>query len=279
VTVERPTPAPGEDPDPEALRKVARAAAEAGAAVAMWWRDRADRLLVEDKAGPADLVSQADRETEAAIREVVAEHRPDDEVLGEEAGSTPGRSNVRWIVDPIDGTTNYLYGRPDWAVSVAAATVDGAQLLAGVVAEPMLDRLTEASRGAGTWAQGERVAAPAAVDLERVLIEINLGNEAQRRRAGALHDALVPVVRDVRRGGSAAAALAQLATGRCDAVWVPGLQPWDCAAGISLVHEAGGVVGDLAGPTPGTWPRSGDVLATSAGLWEGLRTLLAPVYG
>jgi myo-inositol-1(or 4)-monophosphatase len=91
-------------------------------------------------------------------------------------------------------------------------------------------------------------------------------------------DALVPRVRDVRRGGSAAAALAQLATGRADAVWVPGLQPWDCAAGVLLVQESGGLVGDLAGPSAGTWPASGDVLAAGRNLWEPLRTLLAGVY-
>jgi myo-inositol-1(or 4)-monophosphatase len=244
----------------------------------MWWRQRADRLVIEDKAGPADLVSQADRETEAAIRTVLAEHRPDDAVLGEETGSTDGGSGVRWIVDPIDGTTNYLYGRPDWAVSVAAASVAGDELLAGVVVEPMLGFLTEASRGGGTWAQGERVPPLQPVDLERVLIELNLGNAEQRQRAGLLHDALIPAVRDVRRGGSAAAALAQVATGRCNAAWVPGLQPWDCAAGVLLVQEAGGISGDLDGVAPGTWPQSGDVLAAPAELWEPLRAILASVY-
>jgi myo-inositol-1(or 4)-monophosphatase len=88
----------------------------------------------------------------------------------------------------------------------------------------------------------------------------------------------VPRVRDVRRGGSAACALAQLATGRVDAVWAPGLQPWDCAAGVLLVHESGGVVGDLDGRTPGTWPASGDVLATRSELWEPLSEVLAPTY-
>jgi myo-inositol-1(or 4)-monophosphatase len=90
--------------------------------------------------------------------------------------------------------------------------------------------------------------------------------------------ALVTRVRDVRRGGSAAAALAHVATGRADAAWLPGLQPWDCAAGVLLVQEAGGVVGDLAGRSPGTWPGSGDVLAAAGPLWEQLRTMLAGAY-
>jgi myo-inositol-1(or 4)-monophosphatase len=91
-------------------------------------------------------------------------------------------------------------------------------------------------------------------------------------------DALVPRVRDVRRGGSAAAALAQVATGRADALWAPGLQPWDCAAGVLLVQEAGGTVGDLDGPSPGTWPASGDVLAAAGPLWKALQEVLTPAW-
>jgi myo-inositol-1(or 4)-monophosphatase len=89
---------------------------------------------------------------------------------------------------------------------------------------------------------------------------------------------LLPLVRDLRRAGSAAAALARLTTGRIDAAWLPGLKPWDCAAGVLLVQEAGGVVGDLVGPTPGTWPPTGDVLACPPGLWRPLHTALYPVY-
>jgi len=96
--------------------------------------------------------------------------------------------------------------------------------------------------------------------------------------AGRTIDALVPRVRDVRRGGSAAVALAQVATGRADAVWAPGLRPWDCAAGVLLVQEAGGTTGDLAGPAPGTWPASGDVLAASGALWEALHEVLAATW-
>jgi myo-inositol-1(or 4)-monophosphatase len=276
-----PAPAGEEHVVPSALDELlttARVAAQAGARAAMYWRDRADQLRVEEKVGPDDLVSQADRDAEQAVRAVLAEHRPDDGVLGEEGGATTGSTDVWWIVDPIDGTTNYLYGRPDWAVSVAAARVTDGQLLAGVVVEPMLGRLTEARLGGGTRADGVPVPALGDVELARALIELNLGRGTQRLEAGRMIDALVPRVRDVRRGGSAAAALAQLATGRADAVWVPGLQPWDCAAGVLLVQESGGLVGDLAGLSAGTWPASGDVLAAGRNLWEPLRTLLAGVY-
>ena len=260
------------------LLAVAHEATEAGARVALRWRERAEQLRVEEKAGPADLVSQADREAEEAIRAVLALRRPDDGILGEEHGGAAGRSGVRWLVDPIDGTTSYLYGRPDWAVSVAACDAADGRLLAGVVAEPAAGRSAGARAGGGTWAGGGRVAALRQDDLQRALIEVNLGRPEQRLRAGEMVAALAPRVRDLRRGGSAAAGLAAVATGRADAAWLPGLQPWDCAAGVLLVQEAGGVVGDLAGPSPGTWPAGGDVLAAAPGLFEPLRALLAPAY-
>ncbi len=263
--------------DLDELLSVARRAAEAGARVALQWRAKAGQLRVEEKAGPADLVSEADRDTERTIRAVLADLRPDDAVLGEEQGAAGGRSGVRWLVDPIDGTTSYLYGRPDWAVSVAAAG-NGDRLLAGVVAEPMADRFTEARAGGGTRTGGRPVAIPRPDDLGRALIEVNLGRPEQRLRAGAMVAALAPRVRDLRRGGSAAAALANVATGLADAAWLPGLQPWDCAAGILLVQEAGGVVGDLAGRVPGTWSPGGDVLAAAEPLWEPLREMLAAAY-
>ncbi|GAB2614944.1 inositol monophosphatase [Paractinoplanes abujensis] len=267
------------DSELDELLTTARRAARAGARVALDWRAHADRLLVEEKAGPADLVSQADRETETAIRAVLAAHRPGDGVLGEEHGALDGRSGVRWLVDPIDGTTSYLYGRSDWAVSVAACDAAGGRLLAGVVVEPELDRMTEARRGGGTRTRGAPVAVLEQDDLARTLVEVNLGRPEQRPRAAAMVGALASRVRDLRRGGSAAAALANVATARADAAWLPGLQPWDCAAGVLLVLEAGGVVGDLDGRHEGTWPRSGDVLAASKGLFEPLRGLLSPAYG
>jgi myo-inositol-1(or 4)-monophosphatase len=245
----------------------------------MEWRARAGSLEVEEKADPGDLVSHADRDAEKSIRALLTRLRPDDEILGEEGGTTPGVSGIQWAVDPIDGTTNYLYGRSDWAVSVAALRKADRQLLVGAVAEPAIDRMTLASVGGGltgdvmpTATQGQ------SVPLMRALIEVNFGRVQQKSCAGQMVDALVPHVRDVRRGGSAACALAQLATGRVDAVWAPGLQPWDCAAGVLLVLEAGGMVGDLSGPTPGTWPASGDVLAASPALWWRLRELLEPIY-
>jgi myo-inositol-1(or 4)-monophosphatase len=262
--------------DLDELLSVAREAAAEGARTAMSWRAR--ELVVEEKAASDDLVSQADRDAEQAVRAVLARRRPGDAVLGEETGATAGAGRVRWIVDPIDGTTNYLYGRPDWAVSVAAADAADGTLLAGVVVEPVLGRTTEARRGGGTFADGVPVPALSQTDLSRALVELNFGRPAQRVLAGRVIDALLPRVRDLRRGGSAATALAQVATGRADAVWAPGLQPWDCAAGVLLVQEAGGTTGDLDGPLPGTWPAGGDVLAAADPLWHALEEILTAVW-
>lgn len=261
------------------LMLVGQSAAEAGARVAMRWLRQIDDLDIEEKNGPRDLVSRADRDTEDAIIAELLRTRPDDGVLAEERGAVTGTSGVDWAVDPIDGTTNYLYKRPDWAVSVAAIQRDDRRLLAAAVCEPVLGTVTTACCGGGTWAGGRRMTVADCNSLDRALIELNLGRAEQKAKAGSMVDALVPHVRDVRRGGSAASALAQLATGRADGVWAPGLQVWDGAAGALLVEEAGGTVGDLWGSTPGMWPSSGDVLAAPPTLWVALQQMIAPIYG
>jgi myo-inositol-1(or 4)-monophosphatase len=266
------------EPETRELLALARRATEAGVEVANAWFRRREELQVEEKAAADDLVSQADRDTEAAIRAVLTEARPEDGVLGEEDGMTGGASEVYWLIDPIDGTTNYLYGRPDWAVSVAAVHRASSRSLVGVVAEPALGKTTEASRGGGAWSDGRRLRRRGGVELERALVEVNWGQPAQRGLAADLLRALVPRVRDVRRGGSAAAALAQVADGRADAYWGPGLQSWDGAAGALIVAEAGGEVGDLEHTTGGDWPAGGDVLAAAPSLWEPLREILRSVY-
>jgi myo-inositol-1(or 4)-monophosphatase len=266
------------DVDARALLDVALEAAAVGAEVADRWAQRHDELRVSEKAASDDLVSQADTETEVAICEVLRRHRRHDALLGEEGGDQAGTSGIRWLVDPIDGTTSYLYGRPDWAVSVAATDATG-RVLVGVVVEPALGRTTHASAEGGTWCDSRRVEALRQSDLGRALVELNLGRPDQKAHAPGMLGALVPNVRDVRRGGSAAVALANVACGRADAAWVPGLHAWDCAAGVLLVAEAGGVVGDLHGPCGGCVPTTGDVLAAPPGLWEPLRALLATAYG
>lgn len=264
------------------LLGVAGQAAQAGAAVALAWRERAGELTVEQKSGPGDLVSQADRESEDAVRALLAHRRPDDAVLGEEHGAdTAQPGGLVWVVDPIDGTTNYLYGRNEWAVSVAVCEVaaDGqpGQVLAGVVTEPAVHHTTAARLGGGTTGNGRPVRVLPTSELALAVVDLGLGRAARRARAGALYAELVPRVRDVRRSGSAASALAQVATGRAEACWSPDLAPWDLAAGVLLVREAGGTVGDLDGVVAGGLPPR-DVLASGPALFDPLRRLLRGVY-
>ena len=265
----------------EELLDTAYDVARAAGAAALAWRERTG-LIVQEKTGPGDLVSQADRDAEQAARDVLARRRPGDAVTGEEAGTTCGTDladQVRWLVDPIDGTTNYVYGRDDWAVSVAAVDADSGAVLAGVVAEPASGRLTGARLGGGTRCNGRLVQIRATTSLDQVVADVGLGRAAHRPLAGRLFELAVPQLRDLRRSGSAALALVHVATGRADACWGPGLQPWDAAAGLLLVVEAGGVVGDLDGPGDGAFPASGNVLAAAPAVFEPLRHLLCEVYG
>jgi myo-inositol-1(or 4)-monophosphatase len=264
-------------PTPRDLLQVAREAAGVAAELALSWRRRADQLQVEQKSGPADLVSQADREVEDAVRAVIARRRPADGVLGEEGGGSAGSSDVEWVIDPIDGTLSYLYGLADWTVSLAARSTDGL-LLAGVVAAPAIGYLATASRGGGTCVNDRPIEVRDTTDLSHALVGVNFGRDATRAAAGRMVDALIPLVRHVRRGGSTAAALTEVAIGSADAVWTPDAQPWDIAAGVLLVQEAGGLVGDLDGVVEGIAPPSGNVLAASPGIWEQLRVLLAEAY-
>ena len=263
---------------PAELLAVAMEAAQVAAGLAVSWRERADQLRIDEKTGPHDLVSQADREVEDAVRAVVGRHRPADGVLGEEGGESRGTSGIDWIIDPIDGTLSYLYGKSDWTISVAAARSSNSELLAGVVAAPMLNQVTTASLGGGTWFNGRRAAVRDTSDLTHAVMEINFGRGDRAAKAGRMVDALMSRIRHIRRGGSTAGALVEVALGHAEAAWSPGTQPWDVAAGVLLVREAGGQVGDLNGVVTGTWPASLDVLAASPALWEPLRTLLEDVY-
>lgn len=280
----------------DALLDAALEAAAAGASTALDWLRRRDALTVEQKTGPSDLVSQADRDTEDAIRAVLSRRRPGDAMIGEEHGLGEGsggdgyrEGDVVWVVDPVDGTTNYLYGLDAWAVSVAAVRTGppgaGAdapahgEVLAAVVVEPMTGRTTRARRGGGTWCDTRRCAVREEDDLGQALVEVGLGHGPDRRYAGPLVGVLDQRVRDVRRGGSAVTALAMVATGRADAYWGPTVRVWDVAAGVLLVREAGGVVGDLSGAgADGGTPREGALLASGPALFEPLRALIAPVY-
>ena len=193
------------------------------------------------KSSATDPVSDADRDAEAMILGLLRSERPDDAVLGEEGTSASGTSGLRWIVDPLDGTVNYLYGLPNFAVSIACEDGDGT--VVGVVHEPLSGETFTAIRGGGAWRDGGALAVNRPESLARSLVATGFSYEAERRaRQGELFARLLPHVRDMRRAGSAAIDLAWVACGRLDGYYEHGLNPWDWAGGALLVQEAGGVV-------------------------------------
>jgi len=245
--------------DPEALLRIAvEAAGEAGRLLASWRGDERPEI-VDTKSSPTDVVTEMDRRSEALITEWIRAVRPGDAVLGEEGGQTlggpgatdaGGRAQVRWVVDPLDGTVNYLYGLPDWAVSIAAE-VDGT-ILAGVVEVPRFGERFTAVAGRGAWLHrdGSAIAlrCNTGVTLGQALVGTGFGYDASRRQVqGEVVAALLPHVRDIRRGGSAAVDLCSVAAGRMDAFFERGLNYWDYAAGGLIAREAGALVGGLAG--------------------------------
>ena len=197
---------------------------------------------VRTKTSLTDMVSELDRASEALVRETLLAARPDDAILGEEDGLVgPGTSGVRWVVDPLDGTTNYLYRYPAWAVSIAAE-VDGV-VVAGVVHDPLHGETFTAVQGGGAWCEGRRLEVSGAPTLATALVGTGFGYEKEvRARQGVVVARVLPCVRDIRRGGAAALDLCWVALGRLDAYYERGLQPWDWAAGMLVAAEAGAQV-------------------------------------
>jgi myo-inositol-1(or 4)-monophosphatase len=202
-------------------------------------------LRVSSKSTPTDLVSEADHAAEKLIRDRIAAARPDDGVLGEEGGDRAGTSGVHWIVDPLDGTVNFLFDIPQWAVSIACEDADGA--LAGVVYDPLRDELFAAERDGPPMLDGAPITASTRQDLATALVGTGFGYDSEVRRAQAAVAArLLPDVRDIRRFGSAAIDLAWTACGRLDAYYEHGLNAWDLAAGRLICERAGLEVHPLA---------------------------------
>ena len=193
------------------------------------------------KSSSTDLVSAADRDAEALIRSGLETDRPEDGLVGEEGSRSDSASGRRWIVDPLDGTTNFLFGIPQWAVSIA---LEGHL---GVVFDPVRDELFSAARGSGAWLNGSPLRVRPRADLSTALIATGFGYAAERRsRQGQVIARVLPRVRDIRRAGAAALDLCWLASGRVDGYFERGLHAWDWAAARIIVEEAGGAVSDLA---------------------------------
>jgi myo-inositol-1(or 4)-monophosphatase len=293
---------------PDAGELLALAAKTAAAAARLLADEGAQARpeVVETKSSLTDVVTEMDRRAEALITEQIRAARPGDAILGEEGGEThgapaPGQpggapaAEVRWIVDPLDGTVNYLYGLSDWAVSIAAEVAG--TIVAGVVAVPLHGETFLAVRGQGAWrrtdsglhsavgsgavgsgpggsgADGDTaLRCNRGVPLGQALVGTGFGYLPGRRRVqGEVVSALLPQIRDIRRGGSASVDLCMVAAGRLDAFYERGLNYWDYAAGALIAAEAGARVTGLAGRPPG----SSMTVAAGPGLYEQLTGALA----
>jgi myo-inositol-1(or 4)-monophosphatase len=243
-----------------------RAARQAGQ-IMMRSMDRLDAVQVEEK-GRNDFVSSVDREAETAIIDALHKAYPEHGILGEEHGEayTGSRSGstteFTWIIDPIDGTTNYLQGIPHFCVAIGLKK--GLQLEHGVIFDPVRNEAFVASRGYGAQLNGKRIRVSRKTRLEDAVLGTGIPPASIQRVLDAYMDMLkdfTATCRGIRRAGSAALDLAYVAAGRADGFWEFGLSPWDIAAGTVLVREAGGFVGDLAGGDE--FMKSGNIVAAN----------------
>jgi myo-inositol-1(or 4)-monophosphatase len=229
-------------------------------------------LVVRTKSTPTDVVTLMDTGAEQLIAATIRSARPGDAILGEEGADQAAAegNQVRWIVDPIDGTVNYLYGLPQWAVSIAAEV--GGVVVAGAVLDPSKAELFTAERGAGARLNGVPIAASACSNLSQALVGTGFGYDSTRRaRQAQVLTGVLPVVRDIRRLGAASLDLCALACARLDGYFERGLNLWDYAAAGLIASEAGARVEGLHGAPP-----TGDLLvAASPGVFAALHDLVA----
>lgn len=254
-------------PAADALALATEAARDAGALLLELRQSPA--AGVRSKSSATDLVSEADERAEHAIVTAIRKRRPDDAIVAEEGSSASGSSGVSWYVDPLDGTINYLYGIPQWAVSICCA--DNAGPLAAVVFDPLRNELFRATRGGGARLGEQRLAVTNKRELASALIATGFGYDAaQRVTQGRILANLMGDVRDIRRFGSASLDLCWLAAGRFDAYFESVDKPWDWMGGALLVREAGGRVTELTPANP-AFPR---IIASGVGIHDGLVALI-----
>jgi myo-inositol-1(or 4)-monophosphatase len=233
--------------------------------------DQLDRLEYSSK-GRNDYVSQADVEAERAVLDVLTRAYPDHGIIAEESGEREG-SEYTWVIDPLDGTTNFLHGFPMFAVSVAVKR--GGVLEHGVVYDPLHDEMFTASRGEGAQLNGKRLR----VSTTRQLAPSLLGTGFPFRDLGIIEpwmrsfQSLLPKTSGIRRAGAAALDLAYVAAGRLDGFWEFGLKPWDMAAGALLIREAGGLVADVSGGQD--FLESGNLVSANPLIFEEFRKIVA----
>lgn len=248
-----------------------RLAREAGT-MALRGRRSGRDLRSETKSTATDVVTEYDRASEELIVAGLRSARPHDGLIGEEGTSTTGDSGIEWLIDPIDGTTNFLYDLPGWGVSIAARSDDDTEV--GVVYVPTTDEMFTAARGEGAHLNGIPIHCSATTDLTTALVATGFGYRPERRAAQARRlETLLPRVRDLRRFGAAAPDLCYVAAGRVDAYYEEWLNAWDLAAGELIAREAGCLSGSLdGGPV-----RPSSTLVAAPGVFAALQTLLTEI--
>ncbi|MGB8649786.1 MAG: inositol monophosphatase family protein [Mycobacteriales bacterium] len=233
---------------------------------------RASVGVLDTKSSPTDVVTAADRAVESLLVSALTAARPEDGLLGEEGAGSTGTSGVRWVIDPIDGTVNYLYGIPQWAVSIGVETASGTQV--GVVYDPSKEELWQAVRGGGAVLNGSSLRCSSVTSLDQALIGTGFGYDARRRAAqAAALPVLLPAVRDVRRLGAGSLDLCSVAAARLDGYFEQGLSAWDLSAGALIAAEAGARVAGLRGAEAS----SSLVVAAGPGVFDALHDLLVSV--
>lgn len=260
-------------------------AAHAGAAILQSYAANRADLVIDHKARN-DLVSQADRDAEAAVLMHLRERTPDYGIVAEETGGRP-EGHATWYIDPLDGTTNFLHGIPHYAVSIALIAHAGVRMLGGkvlevdtpvvaVVYDPCREEMFTAMADGGAWLNGHRINCSRTQSIAESVVATGFpfrDFSFADQYMPMLHDA-INSTRGVRRLGAAALDLAWTACGRYDGYWEMGLAPWDVAAGTLLVREAGGSAGDMYGLEP--WPISGNVVSGNQPVYKELQAMIAP---
>ncbi len=256
---------------PAELAAIAEALArEAGDLI----RSRLDDVIsISTKSTATDMVTEVDRQSERLIVSRLESLRPGDALLGEEGTTSAGNTGVRWIFDPLDGTTNYIYGFPAFCVSIGVE-VDG-HPVAGAVYDPLRGEMFTATAGGGAVVDGRPIHVTTQPSIETALVSTGFGYDPSRRAfQGRVLAEVVPRVRDIRRAGSAALDLCWVACGRVDAYYEFGLNDWDMAAGALIVREAGGRTGAFAGAPAGV----NTILASGPAIFEPLHELIESTH-
>ena len=228
------------------LVSLAEEVARAAGALLM---QRPDSFTFTEKSSAVDFATQMDQQAESLIVKSLLAARPDDGVIAEEGAAQPSKSGITWVIDPLDGTVNYLYGLPGWNISIAAKNQEG--VITGVVFAPTINSLWKATKGGGAYLNNKAIKCNDPVNLNLALIATGFSYDLElRKEQGARIQKLIPQIRDLRRNGAAAVDLCYVAMGAVDAYFESSLKEWDFAAGGLIATEAGALISGRTGGAP-----------------------------